>query len=96
MKVRVAPSAIADLDEIWAYAAENASIETAERLVDSIVHRFALLARNPEAGRSRDDIRHGLRSFPVGNYRIYYRNERTCVRVLFVRHAARSESKLFD
>ncbi len=41
-------------------------------------------------------MREGVRSFPVGNYRIYYRREkRAVVRILYVRHAARDEGKLF-
>jgi ParE toxin of type II toxin-antitoxin system, parDE len=45
---------------------------------------------------SAQRLRPGLRSFPVGNYRIYYRQEdKGVVRVLYVRHAARDEKTLF-
>ena len=96
MKFRVARSAAEDLGEIWAYVAEKASIETAERLIDSLTQRFVFLARNPEAGRRRADLRTEVRSFPAGSYRIYNRKERAgTLRILHVRHAARDESKLF-
>jgi plasmid stabilization system protein ParE len=36
-----------DLDEIWSYAAEDASPTTADQLVDDIIHRFDLLAEQP-------------------------------------------------
>jgi toxin ParE1/3/4 len=56
MAHRLAPRAAADLDDIWYYVAkESGSIETANRLIDSITDRFLLLARHPYLGRSRDD-----------------------------------------
>jgi toxin ParE1/3/4 len=71
---RVAPEAEADLDEIWLYIAqESGSLEIADRLIDSLTERFFLLSRNPYLGRRRDEeLRPGLRSFPVGNYIIFY------------------------
>jgi len=96
MKLRVARGAVRDLDAIWAHVAAEKNVETAERLVTSITSRFSFLARNPSAGRSRSELREGLRSFPTGNYRIYYRQEqRGIVRILRVRHAARDEEDLF-
>jgi len=95
MKVRVARSAIADLDEIWIYIATHASVESAERVVNSLARQFAMLARNPRIGRARPDIRQDLRSFATGSYRIYYRQEsKGVVRILYVRHAARDEGRL--
>ena len=71
MKLRVARSAVGDLDAIWAYLAARESIEIAERVVSSLTSRFSLLAKNPSAGRNRSELREGLRSFPAGSYRIY-------------------------
>jgi toxin ParE1/3/4 len=73
MAHRVAPEAESDLDEIWHYVAADASIEAADRLLDSLTTRFLLLARHPHAGRSRDDLRPGIRSFPVTGYLVLYR-----------------------
>lgn len=75
MAHRLAPEAEADLDELWYYVTSNASIETADRLVDSITARFFLLGTHPRAGRRRDDLRPGVRSFPVGEYVVLYRIE---------------------
>ena len=97
MRLRVARSAVAGLDEIWAYIATKEGIAVAERLVGSITSRFSFLAKNPAAGRSRPELREGLRSFPIGNYRIYYRQEPNgIVTILYVRHAARDERKFFE
>jgi plasmid stabilization system protein ParE len=72
MAHRVARRASADLDDIWYYVAkESASVEIANRLIDSITNRFFLLASHPHLGRSRDDdFGIGSRSFPVGGYLI--------------------------
>ena len=71
----LAPEAETDLDDIWYYIAkESSSIEIADRLIDSITARFFLLTTYPHVGRRRDeDLRPGLRSFPVGEYVIIYR-----------------------
>jgi plasmid stabilization system protein ParE len=68
MAHRVAPGVEAELDNIWYYVAKGSgSIDVADRLIDSITERFYLLACHPHIGRHRDDdLRPGLRSFPVG------------------------------
>jgi toxin ParE1/3/4 len=96
LRIRVARSAVGDLDEIWTYIAKRSGAEAAERLVSSIVKPFPLIGRNPAAGRNRAELGEGLRSFAVGSYRIYYRKDsQGIVRILHVRHAARDERKFF-
>ncbi len=77
MAHRLAPEAETELDNIWYHVArESGSVEIADRLIDFLTERFFLLASHPYAGRRRDDdLRLGLRSFPVGNYVIIYRVE---------------------
>ncbi|HMD99569.1 MAG TPA: type II toxin-antitoxin system RelE/ParE family toxin [Terriglobia bacterium] len=95
-KVRIARSAVTDLDEIWLYIAQRQSIEAAERAVDLLTSKFSLLAACPGIGRRRPELGPEIRSFPVHNYRIYYRQEkRGIVRILYVRHAKREESRMF-
>jgi toxin ParE1/3/4 len=89
----VSRSAVADLDEIWLYIAQKASVEAAERVINAITGVFALLAAHPGAGRHRPNLGEGIRSFPVNDYRVYYRQDGR-VRILHVRHAARDEGKL--
>jgi len=56
MDYRVAPQAESDLDEIWYFlATQSSSIDVADRVIDSITARFALLARQPYIGRRRDE-----------------------------------------
>ena len=77
MGFRLLPEAEADLDDIWLYVAKKSgSIEIANRLIDTITDRFWLLGQQPQIGRRRDqDLRLGVRSFPVGEYMIVYRVE---------------------
>ncbi len=86
MAHRLAPGAEVELDEIWLWTAkESGSIEIADRLIDAITERFYLLARHPHVGRRRDDdLRPGLRSFPLGRYTIIYHVEGDDVMILHV------------
>jgi toxin ParE1/3/4 len=95
---RRAPRADSDLDEIWYYIAkESGSVEIADRFIDSITDRFYLLSRSPYIGRRRDDdLRPGLRSFPVGRYVIIYRIENDDVVILYVLHGHRNLETLLD
>lgn len=87
----LSPTAEADLDQIWLYVAqESQSIEAANRLIDTLTERFWLLAQHPQIGRRRDhDLRPRLRSFPVGEYVIFYRTEGDEVLILHVLHGNR-------
>jgi len=97
MAHRLARAAEAELDDIWCYISkESRTIEIADRVVDSITDRFLLLARNPHIGRRRDDdLRPGLRSFPVGEYVIIYRVEDDDVLILHVVRGSRDIEALF-
>src|SRR5262245_58084376 len=76
MAYRLAPQAEADLEDIAFYIfLESGSIEIADRLIESITERFDLLDVHPRAGRLRDDLRPGIRSFPVREYLVLYRIE---------------------
>jgi toxin ParE1/3/4 len=75
MPYRLSPLAERDLDEIWSYVAEDASPETADRLIDAIVERFELSSEQPRMGGLQPEFGVGVRSFTVENYVIYYRHE---------------------
>jgi toxin ParE1/3/4 len=89
MAHRLAPKAELDLDDIWHYVATHASIETADRVVDSLTTRFFLLSRYPRVGRRRDHLRPGIRSFPVGECIVLYRLEGEDVLILRVVRGSR-------
>ncbi len=93
-RYRLSRPAKADLDRIWFRIAREASIETADRFVDTITARFPVLATMPEAGRARGDIEPGLYSFPVEDYIVYYRKgPRGRVLISRIIHGMRNQAK---
>ena len=87
MAHRLAPEARAELRSIWNYIfKESGTAVAADSVVDAITERFYLLSQFPRMGRSRDDLRPGLRSFPVGQYVIIYTIEDEDVEILHVFH----------
>jgi toxin ParE1/3/4 len=70
-KFRKLPQADLDLDSIWDFIAID-DIQAAERLINRIGNVFQMLVENPLAGRERPELRRNLRSFPVGNYVVFY------------------------
>jgi len=69
---RLTPRAAADLDEIADYTmAEWGPVQMGDYL-RSLDRRFDWLAQNPFAGRERNDVHPGYRSFPEGSHVIFY------------------------
>ena len=85
-----------DLDNIWSYLArESQSIVIADAMIASIEEHFSMIVRSPDIGRPRDEIEPGLRSFPVGNYLIYYRERGSRVVLSRVIHGMRDQKSAF-
>ena len=62
------PQADSDLDDIWYYiATRSGSIETADRLVDSITDRFRLLAMHPNIVPAMRTCAPDCEAFPSGS-----------------------------
>lgn len=59
------PEARADLADIWAYDAGVAGLQTANKVVRDIHAACRPLEDFPLAGRTRDELRRGLRSLAV-------------------------------
>ena len=95
-RFRLSQAASADLDDIWVYVVQEGSEGAANRLIDSITGRFPVLLQMPQSGRKRDEVRSGLRSHPVGNYVIYYREMKTGIEIVRVIHGARDVAKTFE
>lgn len=93
-RIVVTDDATSDLDDIWSYIS-NESRDSANRLIDSIIERFATLAQFPEMGRERGEISDGMRSFPAGRYFIFYRQIEDRIEILRVLHSARDIDALF-
>jgi len=70
-RFRICRQAHTDLEDIWLHIASD-NLTAADRFVDELFDKFKLLASEPGMGRRREDLANALRSFPVGNYIIFY------------------------
>ena len=91
--VRRSPLAEQDYRDIWRYiAADNPG--AADRLLRRIDSKLELYAQNPALGTARDGLAPGLRSFPVGNYLVFYRIVLQGIELVRVLHGARDVKAL--
>ncbi len=96
MRLFLSSPAQADVEEIWSHiATESGSAEIADSVIGSIDETFRLLRRNPNLGRRRDeDLRQEMRSFPSGNYIIFYRSRTAAVEIVRVLHGHRDIGRI--
>ena len=95
MRFRVSPKAKLDLNEMFLYWANRASVELADRLLDEFEEHFAFLGDFPNIGRKCGEIAPDARCFPVGKYLIYYRKGRASIEILHIFHGARDQDSAF-
>ena len=93
-EVRLRPQARQDVLELWVYIAKE-NEPAADRLLGRIDSALTLLSENPAAGRQRPELVIGLRSFPVGEYILFYRPTEDGIDLVRVLHGYRDiESNL--
>lgn len=83
-----------DLIDIWRHIGRD-DPAAADRLLDRIDARCALLAEHPQLGPERADIRPGLRYVVIERYVILYRSVEGGVEIVRVVHGARDLPNLF-
>ena len=83
-----------DLAEIWAFIAFDNS-RTADQTIIKIRSSCQLLAEYPGFGPARPELARGLRSFPVGNYIIFYRQAAHGIDVARVIQGKRNMKRIF-
>jgi len=69
---RLAPRAIADLDDIWRYSAETWSIMQADRYIDELVQMFETIAAMPTLARERSEFTPAVRIHVHDRHLIVY------------------------
>jgi toxin ParE1/3/4 len=67
------PEALDDIDRLWEYYAATAGRLTADKLLREVARVVATIDDFPRAGRSRDEIRTGLRSLAATPQIVFYR-----------------------
>ena len=70
---RLAPRALADLDDIWRYSAETWSITQADRYIDELVRIFEAIAATPTLAREHDMFTPPVRIHVHRGHLIVYR-----------------------
>ena len=97
IRIRLAPQAREDLDAIWLFIArESGSIESATRTITSVTGKFSLFVKFPHIGKSLESIqRPSVRTFPAGNYVIFYSARPNEIRILRILHASRDAQAIF-
>lgn len=94
-KARLSDQAKEDLVGIWEYIAQD-NPSAADRLLQTLVQKYKLLAENPGIGRLREELRPSLRSFAVGNYLLLYRPTPEGIAVFRILHGARDLEGLLE
>lgn len=84
-----------DYFEIFFYIARD-NIDAAERTLRRFDEKIELIASMPGIGTDRAELRSGVRSYPVGNYLIFYRVIDGGIEVLRVIHGARDLRRIFN
>jgi toxin ParE1/3/4 len=92
--IRVTRDAEDDLEQLWRYIARD-SVDAANGFLDQLTTRLVVVAASPKMGRMRDELKPGLRSHPVGNYVIYYRETGANISILHIVHGARDPKRVF-
>ncbi|WP_046114326.1 type II toxin-antitoxin system RelE/ParE family toxin [Aquincola tertiaricarbonis] len=89
------PLAATDILDIWDYIAED-SVDQADRWVDRLDEKLALIATQPLMGRARDELEVEVRSLPFGRYVIFYVPTKDGIDVVRVLHSARDIDAVFS
>jgi len=93
MKLSLHKAALSDLDDILDYTLAAHGAAQAEAYVRSLWAAMESLLSYPNTG-APSDRRPGLRSFPAGGHRIYYRVEDDAVVVVRVLHKRMDAGRL--
>lgn len=84
-----------DIFEVSIYIAQDRGVAASQRFIDTINQKFQLLADSPQLGRRRPELAPELRSFPSGNYIIFYRSTTEGILIIRVIHGARDINSIF-
>ncbi|MGB4059319.1 MAG: type II toxin-antitoxin system RelE/ParE family toxin [Burkholderiaceae bacterium] len=83
---QLTPAALADLEGIWRYTAEQWGVDQAERYLNELNQTFAALARAPKTAPGCDHIRPGYRCQFVEHHVVYFKLEGATLLVVRVLH----------
>lgn len=85
----LSPTAEDDLRDVLQYSLQMWGEDQRDIYAADLAAAFQKLLTFPELGRSRGDLRTGLRALVVGQHTVLYRAERDVIRVLRIVHRRR-------
>ncbi|NES24792.1 MAG: type II toxin-antitoxin system RelE/ParE family toxin [Symploca sp. SIO3E6] len=94
-RFKLSHQAAQDIEDIWNYLAQE-NPQVADNVLDQFRERFVLLTKFPELGRVRPDLASSVRSFPVGNYIIFYLLLEPGIEIVRVLHGSRDLRRIFQ
>lgn len=95
-RFRVTPRALRDVDAIADYTLAKWGERQAEKYIADLEQRFRWLSQNPNAGRAREEVGEGYRSYPQGAHVIFYVIDTSGIAIIGVPHAAMDVEAYFD
>jgi toxin ParE1/3/4 len=93
---RLTPRALRDLDAIADYTLAAWGERQTEKYLGELEQRIRWLAQNPHAGRARDEVGEGYRSYPHGAHVIFYLIEDGEIAIIGVPHGAMDIEAYFE
>jgi toxin ParE1/3/4 len=90
------PEAIIDLEEIWTYYERVAGRNTAEKVVRRIGEVITTIEEHPFAGRSRNELRSGFRSFAATPHVVFYRVTNDVPEIIRILDSRRDIDEIFS
>ena len=85
-----------DVEEIFDYTFDIFGLDQAVKYLSELEGLLSNLCLNPEIGKTRDEIRDELRSFPYESHIIFYRILPDHIRVVRILHSSRDILKFFE
>lgn len=86
LSVSLRPLAVADLEDIWRHTAQSRNVDQADKYLDQIEQRLALLAENPSLGTDYSHVGPGVQRYQVGRHGVFYRTDENQLVVIRVMH----------
>lgn len=88
------PEAEADLIDVWLFIADDSPVN-ADRFLDRLDAMAFKLAETPGMGKDRPELAPALKSFPVDNYVLFYREIMDGIALVRVLRCSRDVDLIF-
>ncbi len=85
-----------DLDELFEYGENQFGKAKAIAYLEGLNTCFNMLASYPDIGKSRDEVKQGLFSFPYQSHIVFYRIFKQHVRIVRVLYGGRDLIRVFQ